>query len=240
MIRKKLKKPLSNLTPSKLNGVSPLYDHYNITPQESVFISEYVKEWDELKALKEAGLYPQYKTTLKAARQEAYALLKKPAIVAALQKAVEYRTQRNLLSNDQLISHIAKIAYADPSDLYDSQGYIKNVPDMPYELRCAITEIKQFPIYKKGETKDDPPVFVGFRTTVKLESKLNALKELSKQLNPKQIVNLIDNHTENTINFSHLDKEKTDLLLSLLVGGETPDPKIIELEKLETCNLEEK
>jgi hypothetical protein len=214
----------------------PLELSYNISLQESLFVTEYTKDWDVLRALKDSGLYPT-KTTQKEAIHQGYELLKKPAITAAIGQAVEYKKQRNLISTDQIIVHMARIAFADISECYNIDGTIKDIDEIPYELRCCISEIKSKTLF--GKDKDDNIIVRGHIKELKLESKLKALQELMKQLTP-QIPDTVINQTnniQNNIDLSNATAEDIKVLLRLTGKQTETNDDIIELEKIEECSL---
>ena len=108
--------------------------------------------------------------------------------------------------------------------------------DIPYHLRACISEMKVRTKYRKDKKGD--MVFDGYTTEVKLESKLSALKELRSILMPP--VQMAQQGPVNITNnvVANLDKEKTDKVIEIL-SGQQKDEKILELEKIEECHLEQ-
>ncbi len=214
-----------------------LCNTYMITPQEAIFVAEYTRNWNEIDALKKAGLYPP-KAKVPEARGITNKLLSKSAIVVAIQQASQYRVERILSSTDMVIAHLTRIATADMNQLLNEDGTVKQMHEIPYELRCCISEIKVRSKFRKDAEGD--MVFDGYITEAKLENHTTALKELLRFHNPQLNVNLNQtNITQNNTSLSHIDtKEKIDTLLELL-SGETKDEEIIDLEKIEECNLEQ-
>ena len=207
---------------------------YMITPQEAIFVAEYTKRCNAVNALKVSGLYPQ-KAKVDEARQIANKLLSKSAIAVAIQQASQYRVERMLSSTDMVISHLTRIATSDMNGLLNEDGTVKQMQDIPYDLRCCISEIKVRSKFRKNE--DGDMVWDGYITEAKLENHTSALKELLRFHQPQLNVNVNQTITQNNV-VADLTKEKTDALLEIL-SGETKDQEIIELEKIEECNLEQ-
>ena len=224
---------------TKMNPLD-LIDMYMLTPQEAIFVVEYVNDWDELNALDKSGLYPQKKTTLKAARQKAYTLLKKQSVQAAIQQATQYRIERTLMSKDKIVAYLSRIATSDVAQAYDEKGNIKSIHDMPYHLRCCISKIKTRTKYKKNK-KTKKYEADGYITEFEVESHTRALQELIKILHPQPTINFNQsnqvNNVQANIDLSHLDNvEDIDKLLQMISPKEK-DPQLVELEKIEQCNL---
>ena len=214
-----------------------LYLYYDITPNESLFISEYIKDWNIVRSLKAANLAPTEKDK-KTHKQIATEILSKGSVQAALQQAMEYKTHRNLIMPDQIVSFMHRIAMADPKDMYNTDGTIKEMQKMPIELRYAVTEIDTKFLYSGvGEDRE----CIGHVTKVKLESKLRALMELYKMLTPQLPDTVINNNIQNNIqqnnlNLNDLSVEQTNAIMDIITG--TKDQKLIELEELEKCHLQ--
>ena len=220
-------------------GLPDLTEHYHISPQEALFVATYVDNWDELQALEESGLKPYRKKTLKELRIIAQELIKKPAISAAIQQAVQYRIERTLTSKDKIIAHLARIASADPAEAYDEDGNLKPVKDMPYHFRCCISKIKSKALYKYNK-KTKQYYFKGYTQEFELESHTNALKELARILMPTpsiQVNNQINQQNITHIDLPDMDKETIDNVLQML-SGEKPDEEVLELERIEEAHMD--
>lgn len=221
-------------------SISTMSETYNLTPQEAIFVAEYVNDWDELKALKEARLLPHRYTETDNPTSITDRLLKKPAIQAAIHQATQHRVERILTTKDKVISHLYRIATADIGIAYDSNNNLKSINEIPYALRCCISKIKSKSIYKKNpKTKEYE--FKGYFHEFELENKTNALKELARILMPTQLLQINqynqENNIENNLDLSHLNIEDADKLMQLLTGKKKNE-ELMELERIEQCNLE--
>ena len=144
------------------------------------------------------------------------------------------------MSKDKIIAYLSRIATADIAQAYDVNGSIKSIHDIPYHLRCCISKIKTRTKYRKNKKTKQYEVD-GYITEFEVESHTRALQELIKILYPQPTINFNQNNQVNNvqanIDLSHLDNvEDIDKLLQM-ISPQTKDPQLVELEKIEQCNL---
>ena len=129
-----------------------------LTPRQAVFIQEYLIDLNATQAALRAG-YSE-----KSAHRIGQENIHKPAIRDAIQKAQDARAARTMVTQDRILQEIARVAFFDPRDLYDDEGRIKSIVDMPDDIRASIARMKM--------TDFGPEVF--------MHSKMDALEKLMK------------------------------------------------------------
>jgi phage terminase small subunit len=139
-----------------------------LADKERVFVEEYLIDLNGRQAGIRCGYQPGN------ASNEARRMLDKPAVAAAIDKAL---AERPGISRTRIIDELAKVAFAnmgdyakwhkDGVDLIDSE-------DLEPEQRTAVAEVKQ----TRTETERSTTVTVNF----KLHDKIGALEKLGKVL----------------------------------------------------------
>ena len=116
--------------------------------REARFVDLFVADpGNARKAYEEAG----YKARGNAAYVGACRLLKKPKIQKALEKKRQELSAQVDMDHRQLLKALINIATLDPAELYNPDGSLKPINEIPKHVRLAITSIKE---YQTG--KDDP------------------------------------------------------------------------------------
>lgn len=87
-----------------------------LTLKQERFVEEYLVDLNATAAAIRAG----YKETT--AAQQGHNLLQKPAIELAVQAAQAARGKRTKITGDQVVSELAKIAFAKADDYYNDYG----------------------------------------------------------------------------------------------------------------------
>ena len=78
------------------------------------------------------------------------------------------------VDNDRVMTELVRIGFSDVTELFDEQGYLREINSLPQDLRLAISEITI-------QERIDGEVLV--RTSkVKLLDKLGALRDIAKML----------------------------------------------------------
>ncbi len=171
------------------SGAVPSILDYGITPQEAIFVANYVKFRDEHRAGRKAKLF-EGKTSLKDMDEAIQRVVSNPNVAGAIRAALDDQVHRTLITSDRVLTQVAKIAFADPGDMFNKDGSVKNIHDIPVGLRSCISEMKHSAMYE-GRGADRK--VVGKLTSIKLSDHLGALKALLKDIsdrkNPKGLVN---------------------------------------------------
>jgi len=137
----------------------------DLTPLQRCFVEEYLIDLKGAAALRRAG----YKE--RAAASRASKLLRKPAVAAAVKKAMEKRSHRTQIAADRVLREYARIAFADIRDLTevkDEALQVKALDDLSADDAAAIAELT---IDGKGKG-----------TKIKLHDKKRALDAIARHL----------------------------------------------------------
>ena len=117
-----------------------------LTEKQKRFVEEYLVDLNATQAAIRAG----YKE--KTARSIGAENLTKPDIQKAISKAIDERSKRTEVTQDKVIEEIAKNAFKQASDLYDSE--MKHSSKVKYlDMLC-----KCLGMYDKGIADDDGEV----------------------------------------------------------------------------------
>ena len=84
-----------------------------LTPKQQRFVEEYLVDLNATRAAIRAGYSP------KTARQQGYENLTKPYIEAAIQRALEERSERTRVRADRVVTELARLGLYDPRDVID-------------------------------------------------------------------------------------------------------------------------
>jgi phage terminase small subunit len=101
--------------------------------------------------------------------------LTKPDVRQLIKNLRQEAQERNRIQLDELIQTLAAIVRLDPIDIFNENGVVKNLNDMPESARKCITELKLMEI----SSVDGP---IGVLKTIKFSSKLDAIEKLMKHL----------------------------------------------------------
>jgi len=230
---------------STKEGTIPSLLDFPLTYKEAVFIAEFLKGKNEISAARKAKLiFPGMK------KEEMEKIinetLNNPNVSKALQCSFQDQIHRTLVSSDRIITQIAKIAFSDPVEMFDENGAIKDMRDIPPAIRCCISEFTNTNIYEgRGEDR----VVVGHLSKVKLHDSLKALQVILKDIRDKAKKIKGDTFNFTQYNFGNksasikeelqdLSDEELDVLLKL--SGQGAEAKITKAKRLkERENIED-
>jgi len=137
------------------------------------FISEYLVDLNGTQAAMRAGYSP------KCAAAKATEMLKDPEIFKAINKQIESRQKRTLITADRVLAELYEIAMADISDAFDEDNNLKPMNQIPESLRRAICGIEVFEEFAGfGEEREK----IGETKKIKFWDKGKALEALAKHL----------------------------------------------------------
>lgn len=139
----------------------------NLTARQERFISEYMIDLNASAAAIRAGYSPR------SAYRMAADLLQNPRIQAVLSERMAERERRTEITQDAVLREIARIAFVDPSEIFQIRSGCVVVADtdtMTEDARRALVSVTE------TTTKD------GGSLRVQLASKLEALQLLGKHL----------------------------------------------------------
>lgn len=143
------------------------------TPLRTAFCEQYIADQipNATDAMRRAGCKG------KSAKELAYKLMQHPKIRARIQELMDARSARLALTADRTMAEIGRVAHADIIDLYDTNGAMKPVRDIPQDLRRAIAAIEVDELFEwRGEGKERTQVLIGYTRKVKFWNKPDALQ----------------------------------------------------------------
>jgi phage terminase small subunit len=130
-----------------------------LLPQQELFIKHYLACNIATVAARKAGYNPDYSTQL----------LRNSAIKRHLASARLRLAEKFEATTERIVLELARISYLDPAELFDENGKLKPIHEIPPEVRAAISSI-QVTTNQEGETV----------TKLKLWDKTKTLEMLSK------------------------------------------------------------
>ena len=134
------------------------------------FCEEYVKTLNATESALKAG----YKE--KSAGQEGHNLLQMPDIQKYLQKLQAGLAKKHAITIDELIKDLAEIKNINIAEIYDENGFIKELHQLPSEFTKCIQEIHETK-FSYGKNDSEKAV-----TKIKFYSRLDAIEKLAKHL----------------------------------------------------------
>ena len=146
-----------------------------VTPKQQRFVEEYLVDLNATQAAKRAG-YSE-----KTAGRIGFENLQKPVIQAALQEALQKRSDRTEITADKVLRELAVLAFSDMAhyvQFNEAGNILLDFSQMPHGATRAIAEVVQDE-YVDGKGEDARLVK---RTRFKLHGKQPALDSLAKHL----------------------------------------------------------
>ena len=154
-----------------------------MTDKQKIFCNEYLIDMNATRAYKVA--YPNCKKD-ETANTNGSRLLRNAKVQEYISKKMEEREKRTEVTQDMVIKELAKIAFFNIKDIFNSNGDLKAVKDIDDKSAGAISSIKilQKASAMKVESGGDIPLqHVPEQTVeIKLNDKKGALELLGKHL----------------------------------------------------------
>ncbi len=107
-----------------------------LSAKQKTFIEEYLLDLNATQAAARAG-YSRQKPAC-----AGYKLLNNPEISAAIAERMAERARRLQLSQDQVLSEIARVAFNDPRLAFDANGALLPVQSWSPDLAAAVASVK--------------------------------------------------------------------------------------------------
>lgn len=147
----------------------------NLTPKQAAFVREYLVDLNATQAAIRAGYSED---TAKSIGSEN---LTKPVIAAAIQEAMDYRAERTGITADKVLSHLARIGFADIRQIFTESGSLKDIASLPDDVAVAVQSVE---VITRNSSDEDES---GNREIehvhrIKLADKKGALELLGKHL----------------------------------------------------------
>jgi len=151
----------------------PTNEDREINLRQKRFVSEYIIDFNGTKAAERSGY------SKKTAAEQAARLLTYVKIQAAITEALRDRELRTQITADNVLIGLYKIAVADLSEAYNADGSLKNIHDIPKEVRQAMAGIEVFEEFVgRGEDR----IKIGETKKVKFWDKTRPYELLAKHL----------------------------------------------------------
>jgi len=138
----------------------------NLSDKQQCFVNEYLIDLNATQAAIRAGYSP------KTAAAQASRLLVNAKVSAAIACAMAERSKRTGITQDRVLTELAKVAFIKLTDIIDEEGRIK--PEATDEDRACIESIK----YKRTDTDSG----CSEEREVKASPKLKALELIGRHL----------------------------------------------------------
>lgn len=146
-----------------------------LTPKQSRFVEEYLRDLNGSAAAKRAG----YGKTDDSSRRYAIELLHKPHLAQVIDEAMQRRAERVEVKTDDVLRELLRIAMTDPAEAFAENGAFKPLHEMPISLRRTISSIETDELFD-GSGKDR--VRIGVTRKLKFWPKVQSLELLGKHL----------------------------------------------------------
>lgn len=111
-------------------------DPAGLTPMQAAFVNHYTVHRCATMAAKEA------KYSEKTAQQQGYQLLQLPSVKAAISEKFRLQNERLDIRADRILLEIYRLATVDIGEAYDDEGKLKNIKDIPEDVRRAISSFE--------------------------------------------------------------------------------------------------
>lgn len=135
--------------------------------KEELFAQEYVRTRNAT----ESALWAGYDTTEDNARGLGWQIRHKPKVSARIRELSNKQYKRNTAKIDELISILSDIARANLTDIFDQDGNVRPLDEIPDHAKHAISEISTRAHYIGGE-------FAGVTHKIKMSGKQDAIDKL--------------------------------------------------------------
>ena len=170
-----------------------------LTPKQSLFVKEYLVDLNATQAAIRAGY------SAKTASSIGEQLFRKIEIRAAVDSAMKKRVQKTEFNADRVLKEIERVATVDPISLFNEDGTMKQISDIPEDVRRAIASVEVIETFEwEGEGKQRKRVWTGYIKKVKLVPKNESLNMAGRHF--KMFTDVLDVNVNDLA--SALDKAK--------------------------------
>lgn len=108
-----------------------------LTPKQARFVEEYLVDLNATQAAVRAGY------SARSAKQVGYENLTKPYIQSAIQDYQKQLAVEAGVTPEKIVKELAKLAFLDINDLFDSDWNLKNASQVPNHVKAAITSVSK-------------------------------------------------------------------------------------------------
>ena len=170
-----------------------------LTAKQQRFIVEYLIDLNAAQAAIRAGY------SVKGAKDQAYQLMLRPEILAAINEAKEARNQRTQVDADYVLNRLTEIDQMDLLDILDDDMSIKPLSKWPKVWRQSLSGFDIAEMFEGvGKERD----LVGLMKKIKWPDKVKNLELLGKHVNVNAFRENV-NHS-GSINLTNMTDEELD------------------------------
>ena len=170
-----------------------------LTAKQQRFIVEYLIDLNAAQAAIRAGY------AVKGAKDQAYQLMQRPEVVAAIKEASEARNQRVQVDADYVLNRLTEIDQMDLLDILDDDMSIKPLSKWPKVWRQSLSAFDIAEMFEGvGKERD----LVGLMKKIKWPDKVKNLELLGKHVNVNAFRENV-NHS-GSINLTNMTDEELD------------------------------
>ena len=145
-----------------------------LTAKQQRFVVEYLFNLNATQAAIRAGY------AAKGAKDQAYQLMQRPVIAAAIKEAMEARNQRTQVDADYVLNRLTEIDQMDLLDILDDDMSIKPLSKWPKVWRQSLSGFDIAEMFEGVGTERD---LVGLMKKIKWPDKVKNLELLGKHVN---------------------------------------------------------
>ena len=145
----------------------------NLTKKQEDFCQAYMKYGDMSAAYREA--YKCVNMKPESINIQGFKSFNNPKIALRIRELQKEASERNRITVDELIQNLAGMVRFDPAEIYDKNGALKGIHDIPKVARQMIAELNVDEINYNGTV-------IGHTKKLKLFDKLGAIEKLMKHL----------------------------------------------------------
>jgi phage terminase small subunit len=149
-------------------------DKSALTPKQQRFVQEYLVDLNATQAAIRTGY------SKKTAEVQGSTLLRNPKVAAAVSKAQAKTSDKLEITRERIIREYACMAFLDPRDIFEDDGSVKLIRDMPESARRALASFDVTEIFDNAD--GDQKQAIGLLKRIKFHGKREALRDLSEML----------------------------------------------------------
>lgn len=165
-----------------------------LTAKQQAFVIEYLGDLNATQAAIRAGY------SKRGAKDQAWQLMQRPEIAAAIKEAMEARNKRAQVDSDYVLQRLTAIDQMDLAEIHGEDGKLLPIRQWPIIWRQMVKEVDM----KSGK--------------VKFHDKLRALELIGKHVN----VNAFRDQVEHcgSINLTNMTDDELDAHIARLANGQ--------------------
>lgn len=147
----------------------------SLTVKQRKFVNELLRDpnMDAVQAARKAG-YSE-----KNIHAAAWSLMRNSKVQEQISSVVEARQERVRVSQDDVLRELVAIVMFDPRELYQEDGTLKRVKDLPPEVARCLTHIEVKELFSSSGNHRD---LVGYISKVRWIDRLRAIEMLARHL----------------------------------------------------------